>query len=127
MSSQDAIAKPKRVKRPTIRERAAEPICPNCGTMIEGHQSKVFCTIKCRTEHQNRRTARGAAIAGWAMAWRADRGSGEIAKAAFEQLCQIVDGFNAEDAAAKPPRPRADLWAAKSLATGFLYIDRKRS
>lgn len=121
--------KPKRTNRPSIKERAAERTCCNCGKPIEGGRAnKMYCSgpgkrSSCAIEAQNRAVARGAAIVRWAQAWRIDRGSGEIAKGSLDQLCNIVDSFNAEDLAAK--RPRADLWASKLLASGSLYIDRR--
>ncbi len=57
-------------------------------------------------------------------AWRIDRGSGDIAKGSFAEICAITDRFNAADREAG--RPRADLYAAKILASGFASIDRLR-
>lgn len=118
-------------KRLSIKERASANICPNCGGKPESTSTrgpgKVYCNKKCKDEMGNRMASRGKVLVGWAMAWRIDRGSGEIAKGAFQQLCTILDTFNAEDAAVKPnARPRADLWAAKVLSTKTLYIDRQR-
>lgn len=118
---------PRKAARPTIKERAAQPICPNCGGTPVRKSVKgpfpTYCSIACKTEHRNRFSSRGASLVGWAQAWRIDRGSGEIAKGAFEQLCQILDAFNSADATAG--RPRADLYAAKLLAGGTLFIDRR--
>src|SRR3990172_11315739 len=102
-------------KRPTIRERAAVAQCPNCGKVPERKSVKgvppTYCSKACKDEFGNRLSSRGKAIAGWAMAWRVDRGSGEIAKGAFQQLCSILDLFNAEDIEAA--RPRICGWASK--------------
>lgn len=59
-----------------------------------------------------------------AQAWRVNRGSGEISKEAFRQLCTLLDTFNADDA--KAGRPRADLHVGKLIATGTEYQDRRR-
>lgn len=56
-------------------------------------------------------------------AWRVDRGSGEIAKGAFAEAIRILDQFNGQDKDAG--RPRADLYAAKLLATGTNFFDRQ--
>lgn len=84
----------------------------------------MFCSKACRIDMQNRLTVEGRAIIAFAKAWRIDRGSGDIAQGSLAQLCEIIDGFNARDLAAK--RPRADLYAAKMLAEGTRYIDRRR-
>lgn len=114
--------------KPTMRERAAEKICPECGGPVARKNAKgrapVFCCVEHRVAHQNRHVSQGAAMAALVKAWRIDRGSGEIAQAAFQQICSIADLFNAEDGEAG--RPRADLYAAKLLGDGRLYIDRMR-
>lgn len=125
---------PARKAKPTIRERAAQRICPECGGKVERKSTKgpmpTFCTKECGKARSNRRLVRGAAIIEFAQAWRIDRGSGEIAQGAFAQLCQILDQFNAEDAAYTSPagnsRPRADLMASKILVDGTLFADRQR-
>lgn len=123
--------------KPTIRERAAERICPNCGKEVarrpagtKGNQG-IFCPplpgekrSACNVEHQNRRVREGAAMAALIKAWRIDRGQGPIAQESFSQICQIADQFNADDLAAG--RPRADLYAAKLLADGSNFFDRQR-
>jgi endogenous inhibitor of DNA gyrase (YacG/DUF329 family) len=110
----------------TIAERAADPICPNCGaSTAERAKSATFCSDECKIAHYNRHVKEGRAMVAWAKAWRIDRGSGEIAKGALDQLCNIVDTFNREDAEAG--RPRADLYAAKLLRGGSLYADRRSS
>lgn len=130
-----APAKAPRKAKPTIAARAAQNICPNCGRKPQRISSRgpnpTYCTDRpCKTEMNRRIMARGLAIVALAQAWRIDRGSGEIAKGSFAQFCEIVDGWNAEDAAYRGPagesRPRADLLAAKLLATGTKYCDRRR-
>lgn len=115
--------------KPTIRDRASEKICPNCGGPAIRRSARgprpTFCSPECKREHGNRLTVEGRAVMAYLKAWRIDRGSGEIAKQSFQEVCQIVDDFNAEDK--KAGRPRADLYAAKLLDTGFLYMDRKRA
>lgn len=117
--------------KPTIAERAREAICPNCGgPVVRLHQRgpmPTFCSVKgkgvCKREHFNRHLAEGSAIIALFKAWRIDRGTGEIAKAAFAQGCQILDQFNADDRDAG--RPRADLYGAKLMADGRLFMDRQ--
>ena len=116
-----------KIAKPTIRERAAQPICPECGGAVVRRNARgpfpTFCSADCKKIRANRRLLRGSAVIELLQSWRIDRGCGEIAKASFAQLCTIVDAFNAEDAAAG--RPRADLAAAKILVTGTLFCDRQ--
>lgn len=122
----------KRAPKPSIAERARQPICPNCGGSVERRSPKgpfpTFCDSRgagvCKREHSNRHLVEGRAIIGLLKGWRIDRGSGEIAQRAFAQICQIADQFNAQDAEVN--RPRADLYAAKLMANCSLYMDRQR-
>lgn len=119
----------KRSARPGMAELANLMLCPNCGGIVERRNARgprpVYCSTHCQKAKGNRDLARGAAIISLAQAWRINRGSGEVAQAAFSEFVSILDGFNAEDGGAG--RPRADLAAAKLLASGFRYIDRKRA
>ncbi len=118
--------------RPTISELAKRPTCPNCGGTVMRRSPKgpvpTFCDAKgrgvCKREMNNRLTVEGRALAAFVKAWRIDRGTGDVAKGAFAQLCEIADRFNAADLAAG--RPRIDLHVAKLLADGTRYIDRRR-
>lgn len=125
-----AVATPasRKVVRPTIRQRAAERVCPECGGEVVRKHAKgpmpVFCCAEHKKAFGNRQLVEGRAVIGFLKAWRIDRAQGEIAQQAFAQVCQIVDQFNFQDRDAK--RPRADLYAAKVLAEGTLFIDRQR-
>lgn len=113
--------------RPSVQERARQAVCPECGGPVVRSSPKgrmpVFCSKEHKVSHQNRHVNEGRAMAALVKAWRIDRGSGEIAKEAFSQLCQMVDAFNAADSEAG--RPRADLYAAKLMADGRQYMDRR--
>jgi hypothetical protein len=117
--------------KPTIRQRAAEAVCPNCGGLVERRSARgpmpTFCDAKgkgvCKKEHANRHIVEGRAVIAFLKAWRIDRAQGEIAQKAFEQVCRITDQFNAEDREAG--RPRADLYAAKLLVDGTQFFDRQ--
>lgn len=116
------------MSRPSIKDRARDPICPNCGAAVE-RKSKfgpppTYCNGNCRLELHRRLAREGAAIAAYAKGWRIDRGSGEIASNSFSELCHLIDRFNAADRRAE--RPRADLLAAKMLDDPRRYVDRKR-
>lgn len=124
--------------KPTIQQKAAENACPNCGKALPARPAGmrgrpgIFCPAAagetksaCKLAHEKRRASEGAAAIAMLKAWRIDRGSGEIAQEAFRQLCTIIDTFNADDKAAG--RPRADLFAAKLMADGRLYMDRKQA
>lgn len=116
-----------RPKKPTITERAREAICPECGGQVVRRSARgpmpTFCSPKCKRDHGNRHIVEGRAVIAFLKAWRIDRGSGPIAQAALSQMCQIVDQFNAQDRDAG--RPRADLYAAKLMADGRLFMDRQ--
>lgn len=120
-----------RASKPTIAERAREKVCPNCGGPVvrlsQRGPTPTFCDAKgkgvCKREHGNRHIVEGRAVIALLKAWRIDRGTGEIAKDAFSQMCQIVDQFNAQDR--DDGRPRADLYAAKLMADGRLFMDRQ--
>lgn len=76
--------------------------CPNCGVPVA--RGKVYCGGECRAAFHNRMSKRGRVILPVALGWRAGRGSGDIAKAAFAELCAYLDHCNAEDhAAGRPP------------------------
>lgn len=106
--------------KPLIRERAADMICPECGQPVERRSKHGPKPVFCRPEHRkafsNRMIVDGAGVLPYLLAWRIDRGSGEIAQASLQKVCQILDGLN--EAAGKAGRPRADLYAAKLLAAG---------
>lgn len=120
-----------RPAKPTIRQRAHERVCPNCGGPVERRSTRgpmpTFCDARgkgvCKKEHANRHLVEGRAVIAFLKAWRIDRGQGEIAQKSFEQICRITDQFNAQDLAAG--LPRADLYAAKLLADGTQFFDRQ--
>lgn len=71
--------------------------CQECGhPYYPARQDQTFCAAACRREHHRRREARSAQLYDFAMAWRAKRGRG-----GFAEMCQIIDGFRAEDRARK--------------------------
>lgn len=115
------------MSKPTISDKAKEAICPECGGPAVRRNARgpmpTFCGPECKRNHSNRHMVEGRAVIAFLKAWRADRGSGEIAKSSLTQLCQIVDQFNAQDREAG--RPRADLYAAKLMADGRLFMDRQ--
>ena len=117
-----------KTQRPTIAERAADRICPECGGPAERRSARgpapTFCSQECRKAHGNRHIVEGRAVIAFLKAWRIDRGSGEIAKESLAEVCSIVDSFNTADREAG--RPRADLYAAKLLAEGTRYMDRQK-
>lgn len=124
------VRKPKK-DLPSIDEMAAQRICPECGGEVTRKSAKgpfpTFCSdpVKnCKKVRGNRRLVRGSAIIEFAQAWRVNRGSGEVAQQSFQQFCNILDQFNAEDR--EDDRPRADLCAAKVLVERTLYIDRQK-
>lgn len=115
--------------KPTIRDRAAEAVCPDCGGEVVRRSTRgpvpTFCTQACKISFTNRHVVEGRAVIALLKAWRIDRGTGEIAREAFAQVNQILDQFNAQDKDAD--RPRADLYAAKLLLDGTRFFDRQHA
>ena len=115
--------------RPTMAETAALKVCPNCGGHVERKSARgpspTFCSSECKRAKGNRDLARGSTIIVMAQAWRINRGSGSVSKAALQELCAILDRYNAEDREAG--RPRADVHAAKMLNSGYSNLDRRRA
>lgn len=71
--------------------------CQECGApFYPARQDQVFCAAVCRREHHHRREGRATQLYDFAMDWRAKRGRG-----GFAEMCQIIDGFRAEDRARK--------------------------
>lgn len=118
----------KKASKPTIRERARERVCPECGGEVTRRSARgpmpTFCCPEHKKAHANRHIVEGRAVIAFLKAWRIDRAQGEIAQQSFAEICTIVDQFNAQDREAG--RPRADLYAAKILAEGTKFIDRQR-
>lgn len=114
-------------EKPSIAARAADKICPECGGPVVRRSPRgpfpTFCCDEHKKAHSNRHIVEGRAVIALLKAWRIDRATGPIAKEAFSQICTIVDSFNAADREAG--RPRADLYAAKLMRDGSLFIDRK--
>ena len=80
----------------------ADKRCPNCAAPVA--RGAVYCCPECRAAFHNRMSKRGRVIMPVALGWRAGRGSGDIAKAAFAEMCAYLDHCNAEDVAAgRPP------------------------
>lgn len=105
--------------------------CPECGGDLPERASKgrarVFCTAKCKADHNNRMASRGKALAKIALGWRVARGSGEAGRFLFSQMQEMLDAWNAEDNAAG--RMRADDYAmlmVKGLGpSSERYMDRR--
>lgn len=114
--------------KPTILERLQDRICPECGVKVERKSPKgrrpKFCCPEHAKAYNNRLLQEGAAIVAHVKAWRVDRGSGEIAQKAMQEMCRIADGFNARDR--EEGRCRADYYAATLIWDGQ-YMDRMRA
>jgi endogenous inhibitor of DNA gyrase (YacG/DUF329 family) len=99
--------------------------CLECGKPVQQTgkgRERLFCCEAHKQAHANRRAVRGKAVMTLLQAWRVDRGSTAVAKAAFREVCEMVDTFNAEDFEAR--RPRATEHAKSLLAQGS-FIDRR--
>lgn len=108
------------------RPAKAPKLCPDCGGTVPAKTRgtvKVFCSVPCRTRFHKRQRQRGAVMSALVLAWRAGRGSGASAKAAFSELCTIADRFNEEDR--KAGRPAASVYTDALLYQGR-HIDRAR-
>lgn len=112
----------------TMPEALRDNRCPECGAPVERRSPRGPAPIFCNQQHKdafgNRMKRRGGAMLPLILAWRIDRGSGEIAKKAFSEICSMADLFNEIDR--KAGRPRADFYAAKLMRGGARYIDRMK-
>lgn len=115
------------MNRPT--EPKHGPECPWCASIVPSEkvrgEPKAFCTDNCRTSYNNKMKSRGQAVVALAMTWRAGRGSSDLSKAAYAELCSILDSFNAEDREAG--RPPVSIRTGQIMRSGTRYIDRRRS
>lgn len=113
--------------KPTIAARAAEKICPECNGPVVRRSPRgpfpTFCCDEHKKAHANRHIVEGRAVIALLKAWRIDRAQGPIAQECFAQICTITDKFNAQDREAG--RPRADLYAAKLIRDGSIFVDRQ--
>ncbi len=130
MTDQTAIAAPKARKgKPSIRDRASDGICPNCGKPSAERRSNrgpapIYCSRECKREMNNRNLRDGLALVPYLKAWRIDRGSGEIAQTSFQRICAITDDLNEDDR--RHNRPRADYHAATLLVSNAPRVDELR-
>lgn len=108
-------------ERPAKRKR-----CPECSADVPPTKTgvmRIFCAAECRSKYHARSKARGQALLPMLLAWRTGRGSTDIAKKAYAQVCAILDDFAAEDRAAG--RPPAAEYAEKLLWMGT-HRERRR-
>lgn len=130
MTAQITPAVKTKKAKPTVRERAADRLCPNCGKPSPERISSrgpapLYCRdTDCKREMNNRNLRDGLALVPYVKAWRIDRGSGEIAQTAFARLCKIADTLNEEDRTEN--RPRADYYAATLIASQAATVDELR-
>lgn len=79
-----------------ISVRGAAPkvrFCRECGApFYPGRTGQEFCKPGCRTRHHRRRYDRGAQLYDFAMEWR-----GKRLKGGFTRLCQMIDGWLADE------------------------------
>ena len=119
-----AVTAPVRGKRLAYRR-----VCQECGaTFRHWHADANFCTRAHGTAFHNRSAKRGKVVLPILLGWRGKRGSGDMAKYAFQELCGLADGWNAEDrAAGRPPmypmieRKRRAGWKAADLFAAALF------
>lgn len=98
--------------------------CQECGTVFRHwHADANFCTRAHGTAFHNRSAKRGKVLIPILLTWRGKRGSGDLAKYAFAELCAAADLWNAEDRkAGRPPmypmiqRKKGAGWKAVDLA-----------
>lgn len=113
-----AVDAPVRAKRLVYRRT-----CQECGTVFRHwHADANFCQKGHGTAFHNRSKKRGAVAIPVLLTWRGKRGSGDLAKYAFAELCSLADLWNAEDRkAGRPPmypmiqRKKAAGWKAVDL------------
>lgn len=105
---------------------APEPskrLCPECAAPVP--RGALYCAPVCRHTFHNRMSKRGRVILPVALGWRGKRGTGDVAKRAFAELCAYLDACNAEDfAAGRPPMIRY-LEAMFAHTGGVRWRDRR--
>lgn len=74
--------------------------CPECATAFAGSRDARFCTTACKDTFWNREGKRGKVLTPLFRAWRGGRGSNDVARYAFSEICSLADIWNAEDRAA---------------------------
>lgn len=104
-SEPDTIAppiKPRGIKPP------AESFCDECGhPFYPAREHQRFCGQRCRRAHHRTREERGARLYDAGMTWRKTRQRG-----GFTEFCRMIDGWLADDRAARKSR--------KTLRTRYL-------
>ena len=105
--------------------------CPECGRPVVRQSGrgglKTFCSNEHKIAFQARAAKEGRAIIVFAKAWREARNrkeDREVGSEALKELCQILDGFSADDR--KAGRPRATEYVRTQLRRGYRYMDRAR-
>lgn len=77
--------------------------CPECGEAFSPtHHRQQFCTQTHSKTFNNRQLTRGQKVTGLALAWRQSRSTKDpelkaAGKAAFTQLCRLLDRYGSED------------------------------
>jgi hypothetical protein len=108
-------------------DEAKRKRCPECGAEV-GRTTrgvmKIFCSKAHKAKYHARSKARGQALVPMLLAWRTGRGSTEISKKAYAQVCMILDDFAAEDR--KAGRPPVGEYVEKLLWMGT-HRDRRRN
>ena len=106
--------------------------CPNCGKAVQpGGRGlgRIFCSKRCRLEHNARTKARGAILApleqAAAQTRHAKPGTRQAAVSTYAraEITAIAGMFNDEDAEAG--RPPAWQYIEAVMKSGTRYIDRK--
>lgn len=115
---------PRKAKTPVER------VCAECGAIFSNTRKASFCTPEHHRRFHNRRTARGAVVLPYLMAWIEGKGGGHtaphpLAGKAMKELTSIVRGWIEEDRAADPPRPSLIPYI-EALMADTLYVDRMR-
>jgi hypothetical protein len=82
---------------PKARKKAFRHVCPECAVTFIGARDTRFCTTAHKDSFWNREAKRGKVAMPLMRAWRGGRGSGDVARYAFTELCALADRWNAED------------------------------
>lgn len=107
--------------------------CPACGASFPAGgrgMGKSFCSTPCRVTFNNRMKAEGAPLAALVKAWTLTRhakpGSheAEVCRFARSQITAIASLLNDEDQ--DKGRPSAVAYVETLMASGTLYMDRRR-
>lgn len=117
------------LKRLSAREIVSLSVCPHCAGPVARKSrhgpAPSYCSVVCRTAHNNASLSDGATVIKFAKAWREARGQGEIGSQSFAAMVSVLDLLLEKDRS--EGRPSALYAVAPIIVSGTTYLDRRRA